>query len=178
MTARRWFYLLLALPLAVPFFLSLLAHLLCFILPDPGFSYIVDKDSTHYEYASGSGEVSIDSGYEYFTTYLTAPVRIYPALIALIIHQSIELAPSYFLFIAVIIAWGWKKPFEESRKLIWKLPLLYYPFFLAWGIFWQSLGWLNLQVIALPILMITSYLYISIAWAFVPSQFKGKSRRA
>ncbi len=168
MPKKHWFYIMLALPLALPLSLCLLAHLLYHVLPDPGFSYVIENSRIRYDFANGHAETGADG----LLDYITAPVAIYPTLIALIVEQSLALSLYYIIFAAFVVWWTHAKPFHFVKRIVWKLPLIYYPFFLIGGIMEYSLGWLHVQIVALPMVLVVGYLYVTLAWAIVPARYK------
>lgn len=164
---------MLALPVLLPVLLCFIAHLLYALMPDVGFSYRIENGRIYYTFLNGEAMRGVGVGYDALATHLTAALGIYPVLVGLVVQQSILLMPSYLVFVAIILWWTHKKPFEFIRRVVWKLPLLYYPFFLLGGITQASLmGWLNVQVMALPVFVIVAYLYVAVAWAIVPTRYK------
>jgi hypothetical protein len=154
-----------------------MAHLLYATIPDLAFSYEIKNDRVYYTYPNGSGTYGVGSGYDAVVTYLTAPIRIYPILLAMIIQQSLEYVFYYLIFVLMIFGWSHNKPFERIRGIIWKLPLLYYPIFLVGWIIENSGKGLGLQIIVMPIFMITAYFYVVLAWGVTPERYKNAPPR-
>ncbi|PZP87055.1 MAG: hypothetical protein DI582_00890 [Azospirillum brasilense] len=95
----------------------------------------------------------------------------------MIIQQSLEYAFYYLAFVLIIFWWSHNKPFERIRRIIWKLPLLYYPIFLVGWIIENSGKGLGLQIIVMPIFIITAYFYVALAWGLTPERYKNAPPR-
>lgn len=177
MNAKRWFYLLLLLPIVVPLAFCLYGHLYYHLADDPGFTFGIKSGFAYHESPNFSGKYGSVGLWNNAIDYLTLPAAhifsnsLMGIAVILPIHYALL---QYLIFLALVGWWAKKQPVKVVLRKVWKFPL----YFLV--IFWLGLpliesgslrGILWFGTMATLPVLIFSYLYIGLAFLIIPKRY-------
>ncbi len=177
MNAKRWFYVMLLLPIAVPLLLCLCAHLYYHLSPNPGFTFGFDGDWAFYNSPSFSTRHGSVGFFNRIFDYIILPTHMFSlSIFSVFLVLSMNYAfLQYMVFCGFLIYWARNKPMKLVLKQTWKFPF----WFLL--IFWLGLPiiepvsqhwktvWFGAMA-TLPVLFF-AYLYVGLAYLLVPKKY-------